>query len=380
VTKLTAGTAQLTKKRDIKYVQGRGTFVDSNTLSIAKKDGTTETLTFEKCILATGSRPVAINAWPKSERIIDSTEALELKSIPKNMLIVGGGVIGLELGSVYADLGTNIDVVEMLPHLINGADRDIIRVLEATLKKSFEEIMLETKVTTMVEEKSGIKVSFEDKTGKVFNRTYEKVFVAIGRRPNSENIGLENTKVTLTDRGFVNANDQLLTSDPSIYAIGDLIGQPMLAHKASHEGVTAAGAIAGHKVAFEPKCIPSVVYTDPEVAWCGLTEIEAKEKNIEVSVQKFPWGASGRAIAITRTDGLTKLIFDPKTETLLGMAIAGVGAGELIAEGVLAIEMGATATDMKMTIHPHPTISETIMESAESFFGMATHIYKPKKK
>ncbi len=380
VERLTGGTGQLTKQRNITYIQGRGKFTDSNTLHIEKVDGGEQTLTFAKCILATGSRPIVIDAWPKSDKLIDSTGALELKDIPESMLIVGGGVIGLELGSVYADLGTKIDVVEMLPHLLNGADRDIVRVLESRLKKSFDSIMLETKVVAMDETASGINVKFEDKEGKAFEKEYAKVFVAIGRRPNSENIGLENTKVTLTDRGFVEANDQQMTSDPSIYAIGDLIGQPMLAHKASHEGIVAAGAIAGHKVAFEPKCIPGVVYTDPEVAWCGLTETEAREKGIEVSIQKFPWGASGRAITMARTDGLTKLIIDPKTEILLGMAIVGVGAGELIAEGVLAIEMAATATDVKMSIHPHPTISETVMESAESFYGHATHVYKPRKK
>lgn len=380
VKQLTGGTGQLTKKRNIDYIQGFGKFKDSHTLEIKKVDDTETTITFSKCILATGSRPIEIDAWPKSDKIIDSTGALELKDIPESMLIVGGGVIGLELGSVYADLGTKIDVVEMLPHLLNGADRDIVRVLEKRLKKSFDQIMLETKVVAMSETDNGINVQFESKDGKTFDKEYSKVFVAVGRRPNSENIGLENTKVTTTDRGFVEANDQQLTGDPSIYAIGDLIGQPMLAHKASHEGIVAAGAIAGHKVAFEPKCIPGVVYTDPEVAWCGLTETEAKEKGIDVSVEKFPWGASGRAITMARTDGLTKLIIDPKTEILLGMAIVGVGAGELIAEGVLAVEMAATVTDVKMCIHPHPTISETIMESAESFYGHATHMYKPKKK
>ena len=379
IKQMTGGLDVLTKKRNITRIEGRGSFVDSNTLTIKKSDSSEQTLTFDKAILATGSRPIVIPAWPQSERMIDSTGALALKDIPKNMLIVGGGVIGLELGSVYADLGTKIDVVEMLPHLLNGADRDIVRVLESTLKKSFDNIMLETKVTAMKEESSGILVTFEDKDGKTFEKEYEKVFVAIGRKPNSNSLGLDNTKVTVDARGFVQANDQQLTSDPSIYAIGDLIGQPMLAHKASHEGIVAAGVIAGKKVAFEPKCIPGVVYTDPEVAWCGLTETEAKEKGMAVSIQKFPWGASGRAVSMNRTDGLTKLIFDPKTEIILGMAIVGVGAGEMIAEGVLAIEMAATATDMKMSIHPHPTLTETVMESAEGFYGLSTHMYKPKK-
>ncbi len=379
VERLTGGLGSLSKQRKINFIQGRAPFKDSNTLTIAKADGSNEELKFDKAILATGSRPVEIDAWPKSKRVLDSTSALEIENIPESLLVVGGGVIGLELGSVYADLGSKVDVVEMLPQLIAGADKDMVMVLQKRLKEQLNNIMLETKVVSMTEKENGIHVQFEDKKGETSEVTYEKVLVSIGRRPNSENLGLENTKVTVTDRGFIEANAQQLTSDPSIFAIGDVIGQPMLAHKASHEGIVAAEVIAGHKAAFEPRTIPSVVYTEPEVAWCGLTELEAKEKGIAYEVHKFPWAASGRAIAQECTNGVTKILVDPQTEIILGMAIAGSGAGEMIAEGVLAIEMSATAKDLKMCIHPHPTLSETIMESAESFFGHATHIYRPKK-
>lgn len=381
VSQLTGGLGQLSKQRKVRFLQGRASFLNSNSLQITKPDGTTETLDFDKAILATGSRPIEIPDWPnQSPRVVDSTGALDLENIPESMLLVGGGVIGLELGTVYAELGSRLDVVEMLPTLVTGADRDIVAVLEKRLKSSFRDILLETRVTSMTETPDGIKVLFTDHDGKTFERVYEKVLVAIGRRPNSENIGLENTQVTVNQRGFVCVNIQQQTSDPSIYAIGDLVGQPMLAHKASHEGIVAAEVIAGHKAAFEPKTIPAVVYTDPEIAWCGLTETEAKEKGIDYQVTKFPWAASGRALTMARTDGLTKLLFDPKTEIILGMSIVGPGAGELIAEGVLALEMAATATDLMMSIHPHPTTTETIMESAEGFFGQSTHIFKPKRK
>lgn len=381
VTQLTGGLGQLTKQRKVRFIQGRAVFTGSNTIEVSIAGGTRETLNFDRAILATGSRPITVPGWPHdSARVIDSTGALELSGIPSSMLLIGGGVIGLELGTVYAELGSRLDVVEMLPHLIAGADRDIVAVLEKRLKEIFNEIMLETKVSEMKETPGGMSVRFENKDGKISERVYDQVLVAIGRRPNSEGLGLENTGVKITSRGFVEVNAQQQTADPAIYAIGDLVGQPMLAHKASHEGIVAAGAIAGHKVAFEPKAIPAVVYTDPEIAWCGLTETEAREKGIPYEVTRFPWAASGRALTMARTDGLTKLLFDPETEMILGMSIVGPGAGELIAEGVLAVEMAATATDLKMSIHPHPTTTETIMESAESFFGQSTHIYKPKRK
>lgn len=380
VKKLTGGLGQLSKQRKIKYIQGRATFLDSNTVEIEKADKSKEKLKFDKAILATGSRPIELPFAPKSDKVLDSTSALEIENIPKSLLLIGGGYIGLELGTVYAELGSQVDVVEMLPQLMTGADRDVAGVLEKRLKVLFNNIMVATKVAGMTETDRGIKVTFEDNKGKSTTQEYEKVLVAIGRRPNTENLGLEHTKVTVNDKGFIPVNAQLLTSDPSIFAIGDITGNPMLAHKASHEGITAAEALSGQKTAFEPNCIPAVVFTDPEIAWCGLTETDAKAQGKAVEVVKFPWAASGRAITLNRVDGLTKLIVEPQTERVLGMSIVGPGAGELIAEGVLALEMGAVVKDLAMSIHPHPTLSETVMESAESFFGHSTHIYKPKRK
>ncbi|MBN1870123.1 MAG: dihydrolipoyl dehydrogenase [Candidatus Omnitrophica bacterium] len=379
VTKLTGGLGQLAKQRKITYIQGKAAFQDSNHVKIEKEDGTNQILKFDKAIIAAGSRPNTLPNSPKSERILDSTGALELKSIPKTMLLVGGGYIGLELGTAYAAFGSRLDVVEMLPQIMTGADRDLVAIVEKRLKTMFSSIMVETKVSAMEETKGGIKVTFAHKDSKTSSKEYEKVLVAVGRRPNSDNLGLENTKVTVNKQGFIEVNAQRRTNDPSIYAIGDVAGNPMLAHKASHEGITAAEAIAGKKTAFEPNAIPAVVFTDPQLAWCGLTETQAKDDNIKIQIAKFPWGASGRAMTLGRTDGLTKLIIDPKTERILGVGIVGAGAGELIAEGVLAIEMGAVVSDLSMCIHPHPTLSETIMESAESFFSQATHIYRPKK-
>jgi len=379
VTKLTGGLGQLSKARKIKYFQGEASFVNSNTLKIKKADGTTEELAFQKAILATGSRPSIIPNLPKSPDIWDSTAALDLQSIPENLLVVGGGYIGMELGTVYHELGSKVSVVEMTPGLLPGADRDLSDVLYKRAKGMFAKIMLETKVIKMETSANGITVTFADKEGKEFKEEYNKVLVSIGRRPNSENLGLENTKVKVTPRGFVEINDQRQTADPNIFAIGDIAGDPMLAHKASHEGRVAVETIAGHKVAFEPQAIPAVVFTDPEIAWCGLTELDAAKAGREVIISKFPWAASGRALTLDRIDGLTKLIIDPKTQRVLGMGIVGVGAGDMIAEGVMAIEMGAVAADLKLSIHSHPTLSETIMEAAESFFGHSTHIYRPKK-
>jgi dihydrolipoamide dehydrogenase len=379
VSKLTGGLGQLTRARKIKYFQGEANFIDSNRLKIKKADGSIEEIDFKNAILATGSRPTVIPNLPKSPDIWDSTTALDLENIPENLLVVGGGYIGMELGTVYHELGSKVSVVEMTPGLLPGADRDLSDVLYKRAKGLFAKFMLETKVVKMESSANGISVTFTDKEGKEFKEEYNKVLVSVGRRPNSENLGLENTKVKLTSRGFVEVNGQRQTTDPNIYAIGDIAGDPMLAHKASHEGRVAVEAIAGHKVAFEPQAIPAVVFTDPEIAWCGLTEIDAAKAGLEVTVVKFPWAASGRALTLDRTDGLTKLIIDPKTQRILGVGIVGVGAGEMIAEGVVAIEMGAVAEDLKLTIHPHPTLSETIMETAESFFGQSTHIYKPKK-
>jgi dihydrolipoamide dehydrogenase len=382
VKRLTGGLGQLSRQRHVEYIQGRAAFENSTTLRVSKADSTDVSLTFDRIIVATGSRPAIIPALKlDSPRMMESTGALNLEDIPGSLLVVGGGYIGLELGSVYAALGTRVTVVEMLSGLLPGADRDLVLPLHKRLEKMFEAILLNTTVSSLKEDGEGIRATFEgsglreDQREKVFDR----VLVSVGRKPNSEITGLENTQVEVGPRGFIEVNKQLQTADPSIYAIGDVVGEPMLAHKASHEGRTAVEAIAGHKVAFEPHAIPAVVFTDPEVAWCGLTETQAEKEQREIKVAKFPWGASGRAITLDRPEGMTKLIIDPQTERVLGVGIVGVGAGELIAEGVLAIEMAALASDVTLTIHPHPTLSETVMESAEVFFGTSTHVYRPKR-
>jgi dihydrolipoamide dehydrogenase len=295
------------------------------------------------------------------------------------LLVIGGGYIGLELGTVYAALGSKVSVVEMLPGLLPGADRDLVLPLHKRMEKIFESIMLSTTVSSVKLEGNGIRVIFDGPEVKEKEKVFDKVLVSVGRKPNSEIPGLEKTQVKVNPRGFIQVNKQLQTDDPAIYAIGDVVGEPMLAHKAMHEGRTAAEAIAGHKVAFEPHAIPAVVFTDPEVAWAGLTETQAQKDGREIKIARFPWAASGRAVTVDRPEGMTKLIFDPKSERVLGVGIVGVSAGEMIAEGVLAIEMAATATDIELTIHPHPTLSETIMESAEMFFGTSTDVYRPKR-
>jgi len=314
---------------------------------------------------------------------MDSTGALEIPDIPKSLLVVGGGYIGLELGTVYAALGTKVTVVEMTSGLLPGADRALVNILARRIESMSEAVLLNTKVVGMKEAKDGLAVTFEGEglpADAPRERTFDRVLVSVGRRPNSAIPGLDRTKVNVNARGFIEVDAARRTAEPSIYAIGDVVGEPMLAHKASHEGRVAVESIAGERVAFEPLAIPAVVFTDPELAWCGLTESDAQKQKREVTVARFPWAASGRALTLDRPDGMTKLVLDPKTERVLGVGIVGPGAGELIAEGVLAIEMGATATDIRMSIHAHPTLSETIMESAEVFFGQATHVYRPKKK
>ena len=376
VKRLTSGTGLLVKSRKVRYLQGRAEIVDAHTLTVKLASGGEDTVRFEHAIIATGSVPaIPPSLMLNDPRVMDSTAALDLPDIPKSMLVVGGGYIGLELGSVYAALGSNVSVVEMTGGLLPGADRDLVDVLAKSLGKTMKAVWLNTSVVKMSAEAAGIRVTFEGQPEQVFDR----VLVAVGRRPNAGVPGLDRTRVTLNQRGFIQVDQQLRTAEPSIFAIGDVVGEPMLAHKASHEGRTAVEVIAGHKAAFEPRAIPAVVFTDPELAWAGLTETQAQRAGRAVAVAKFPWAASGRALTLDRADGLTKLILDPATERILGIGLVGPNAGELIAEGVLAIEMGANATDLKLSIHPHPTLTETLMESAEVFFGQATHVYKPKR-
>lgn len=379
VNKLTGGLGQLSKQRKINYVQGTASFENSNTLKVDRAHGGSESQSFDRIIIATGSRPAVIPAFNIGSRnVLDSTSALNIENVPQSLLVVGGGYIGLELGTVYAALGTKVSVVEMMPGLLPGADRDLVTPLHRRMDKIFDAILLNTTVASIQEANGGIQVNFKGKDVKEPHRIFEKVLVSVGRKPNSEIPGLDKTAVEVGERGFIQVNKQLQTADPSIYAIGDVVGEPMLAHKASHEGRTAVEHIAGHKVAFEPNAIPAVVFTDPEIAWCGVTETQAENEGREIAVAKFPWGASGRAMTLDRTEGMTKLIIDPETERVLGMGIVGAGAGELIAEGVLAVEMSALASDIRLTIHPHPTLSETVMESAEVFFGQSTHVYRPR--
>jgi dihydrolipoamide dehydrogenase len=380
VKKLTGGLGVLSKQRKVKYVQGRAAFENSTTLRVTKTDGSEESLAFDRIVIATGSRPAVVPALKlDTPRMMDSTGGLNLEDIPGTLLVVGGGYIGLELGSVYAALGTRVTVVEMLPGLLPGADRDLVLPLHKRLEKMFDSILLNTTVASVKDEGNGIRGKLKAQDGSEQEKVFDRVLVSVGRKPNAEIPGLEKTGVKAGERGFIQVNKQLQTDDPSIYAIGDVVGEPMLAHKASHEGRVAVEAIAGHKVAFEPNAIPAVVFTDPEVAWCGLTETQAQRENREIKVAKFPWAASGRAITLDRPEGMTKLILDPQTERVLGVGIVGAGAGEMIAEGVLAIEMAALASDVSLTIHPHPTLSETVMEAAEVFFGTSTHIYRPKR-
>jgi dihydrolipoamide dehydrogenase len=388
VDKLTSGVGQVGKMRKVRFIQGRATLTGSTSMTIAGEGGETE-LQFEHCILATGSSPTRVPSLAlDSPRMMDSTSGLEIPDVPKSLLVVGGGYIGLELGTVYATLGSKVSVVEMTGGLLPGADRDLVSVLQKRLEKLFATIMLNTKVVRVAEEKDSarsadpsgprIRVTFEGEAAG--DQTFDRVLVAVGRRPNSKIPGLEKTGVKIDAKGFIETDGQRRTAEPTIFAIGDVAGEPMLAHKASHEARVAVEAIQGHRAVFEPLAIPAVVFTDPEIAWTGLTEAQAQAEGRDVEVSKFPWGALSRAITVDRPDGLTKLVLDKKTGRVLGVGIAGAGAGELIAEGTLAIEMGATAEDMRLTIHPHPTLSESLMEAAEVFFGQSTHVFKPKRR
>jgi dihydrolipoamide dehydrogenase len=383
VQTMVGGLGQLSKARKITYIQGRASFVDPTTLSIDLVKGGTETLTFEKAIIATGSRPAVVPSLAiDSPRVMDSTAGLDLPDVPKSLLVVGGGYIGLELGSVYAALGSKVSVVEMTGGLLPGADRDLANVLARRLEKTFHKILLNARVAEVKDTKSGVKVRIEGEglSDADKDQTFDRVLVSVGRKPNSAIPGLDKTKVKVGDRGFIAVNPSMQTDEPNMFAIGDVVGEPMLAHKASHEARVAVESVLGHRSVFEPQAIPAVVFTDPEVAWCGLTETEAQKQNRKVEVARFPWAAVGKAVAIDRPEGVTKLVIDPATERVLGVGIVGSGAGDLIAEGVVAVEMAALASDLKLSIHAHPTLSETVMEAADVFYGESVHVYRPKKK
>tara|TARA_B100001123_G_C15339854_1_gene1034381 strand:- start:1221 stop:2648 length:1428 start_codon:yes stop_codon:yes gene_type:complete len=381
VSRLTGGLSQLSDQRSIDYVCGRASFVNAQTISVVRADQNTQTINFDSAILATGSRPAYPVAFPmNSERILDSTTALELRSIPKTLLVIGGGYIGLELGSVYAALGTKVTVVEMTDGLLPGADRDLVSVLSRQLRKQIGDIHLRTKVGQVKTGANGVEVSLDGPETRGEVLVFDSVLVAVGRIPNSDIPGLEQTQIECDERGFIKVDQHRRTAEPSIFAVGDLVGEPMLAHKAFHESRVAVETIAGQSAVFEPAAIPAVVFTDPELAWCGLTETQAKREGREIRTARFPWAASGRAVTLDRTDGATKLVLDRETDQILGVGIVGTGAGELIAEAVIAIEMGATVEDLKLSIHPHPTLSETMLEAAEVSLGLSTHVYRPSQR
>ena len=379
VHKLTGGIQQLCKARGVTLVQARGTFLDSSTLSLEHPDGSTSQLQFEKAIVAVGSVP----AMPKffdigDERVMDSTGALSLPDVPGRLLVVGGGYIGLEMGTVYSALGSDVTVVEMTDGLLPGADRDLVKPLQTRLEKFFANIHLNTRVDALEAGDAGITAKLSGE-GVPESLEFDRVLISIGRRPSGHGIGLENTRAVVTDRGYVEVDRSMRTADPAILAIGDVAGEPMLAHKVTREAKVAVETLLGEPAEFDNIAIPAVVFTDPEIAWCGLTEAEAEQRGIAVNVVRFPWAASGRAQTIDRTEGLTKILFDPETERVLGVGIVGTGAGELIGEGVLAVETAAVARDLSETIHAHPTLSETIMESGEGAYAQATHIYRKKR-
>ncbi|HEY6166567.1 MAG TPA: dihydrolipoyl dehydrogenase [Verrucomicrobiae bacterium] len=378
LAKLGGGITGLAKARGVQVITGRGHFENGQTLRVETSEGQ-KFINYETAIIAVGSKSAMPKAFDLGNpRVMTSREALQLEDIPETLLIVGAGYIGMELGTVYAALGSKITVVEALDTMLAGADADLVRPVQKAAEKAFKEIRFKAKVQKMSTAGKQIKVTMEF-NGQVLEELYDRVLVSVGRVPNSENLGLENTKVQLDEKGFIKVNDRQQTAEPGIYAIGDIAGGVLLAHKASREARVAVENIVGDSTGFREYIIPAIVFTEPEVAWCGLTEAEAKAKGIEVKVVRFPWGASGRALTFDKTDGLTKLIVDPKTERILGVGLCGHGAGELIGEGVVAVEMGATAKDLSLCVHPHPTLSETIMEAAEIFYGHATHFAPPKR-
>ena len=372
---MTEGLGMLSKQKKIEYIQGQAAFVDSNTIRVERKDGPTEDVSFEKGIIATGARSAWLPSIPRDSRyVMDSEGSLDLQSVPETMLVVGGGYIGLEQADAYAGLGSRVSVVEALPQIMSWGDPELVAILRKQLEKRFEAIMVKTKVVEAREQDGGMWVRLEGEGSEKKEATYDKLLVAVGRTPNSDNVGLENTKVQLDGKGFVKVDKQCRTNDPSLFAIGDVTPGPQLAHKANHQGIVAAEVAAGREAAFEPRAIPFVEYTDPELAECGLSEEQAKAQGIPYKVARFPWQASGRATTLGENTGMTKFIIDPDSERVLGVGIVGPNAGELISEAALAVEMGATTTDIAMTIHPHPTLSETIMEAAARSLGRSIHI------
>ena len=379
IGKLSGGISELCRARGVTLVSARGTFLDSHTIELKHPDGRIETIGFEKAIIATGSSPAIPPLFQLGDpRVMDSTGALELAAIPGSLLVVGGGYIGLEMGTVYAALGSKVTVVELTSGLLPGADRDLVKPLQKRLEKQFAALHLQTKVEALKATKTGIEATLTGE-GVAPKQTFDRVLISIGRRPNSQGLGLEKTGVTVDEKGFITVDGQRRSTVPHIFAIGDIAGEPMLAHKATREAKVAVEAMMGGHAEFDNIAIPAVVFTDPEIAWCGLMEHEAAARNIEVKVVKFPWTASGRATTLARNECLTKLIIDPKTERILGVGLVGVNAGEMIAEATLAVETAAVARDLAETIHAHPTLSETLMEAAESVFGQATHSYRPKR-
>jgi len=369
VDKLTGGLGGKVGKMKISYVRGMAQFKDARTLTVKTADGAVGDMAFEKAILATGSRPIMLpGVAAESTRVLDSTGVLKIADVPASLLVVGGGYIGLELGSVYAALGSKVSVVEMTDGLLPGCDRDLVSVLKRRLDRKFESIMLNTRVEEIKEQKNGVMVTLIGHKKETTRKRFAKVLVAIGRKPNTENLGIDKTSIKLDKKGFVEVDGQMRTAESHIFAIGDIAGEPMLAHKAYGEANVAAEAVAGRKAVFDPRAIPAVVFTDPEIAWCGLTETEARERKIKVKTAKLPWRGNGRTLTLGRDDGMTKLIVDPETDRVLGVAVAGPGAGELIAESVLAMEMAALSEDLRKTIHPHPTLSETLYDAAEMLF------------
>ena len=377
INKLTSGLKAMAKKRKIEIVEGLGTFSSPNSIEV-NNNGETKTIKFDSAIIAAGSQASKLPFLPDDPRIMDSTDALLLENIPNRMLVIGGGIIGLEMATIYASMGCKITIVEMLDSLISECDKDIVRPLEKRIKKIYEKIYLKTGVTSVVAKKSGLEVSFEGKNAPEKD-LFDAILVAVGRTSNGNKIGADKAGVNVDNRGFISVDNQQRTNVANIFAIGDIAGQPMLAHKATHEGKLAAEVIAGHKVGFDDRVIPSVAYTDPEIAWVGLSETEAKEKGVDYGKGVFPWAASGRSLALGRDEGVTKILFDKVTNRIVGAAIVGPNAGDLIAECALAIEMGSDAEDIGLTIHPHPTLSETVAMAAEAFNGTITDLYIPKR-